>query len=55
VEGNNRRSRLVALASLVEWRTPAAQSAIRARLRDRDALLVEAAQRALALFPGEWQ
>lgn len=55
VEGTNRRSRLVALASLVEWRTPAAQSAIRARLRDRDAQLVEAAGRALALFPGDWQ
>ena len=43
-----------ALASLVEWRTPAAQAAIRARLRDRDTLMAAAAERALALFPGEW-
>ncbi len=54
VEGNNRRSRLVALASLVDWRTPAAQSAIRARLRDRDPQMVAAAERALVLFPGDW-
>jgi hypothetical protein len=54
VEGNNRRSRLVALASLVDWRTPAAQSAIRARLRDRDSQMVAAADRALVLFPGDW-
>jgi len=54
VEGNNRRSRLVALASLVEWRTPAAQAAIRARMRDRDPQMVAAAERALALFPGDW-
>jgi hypothetical protein len=54
VEGSNRRSRLLALASLVEWRTPAAQAAIRARVRDRDPQMVEAAERALALFPGDW-
>ena len=54
VEGNNRRSRLVALASLVEWRTRAAQSAIRARLYDRDSQMVAAADRALTLFPGDW-
>jgi hypothetical protein len=55
VEGNNRRSRLVALASLVEWRTPAAQAAIRARLFDRDPQMAAAAERALALFPGDWR
>ena len=55
VEGNNRRSRLLALASLVEWRTTAAQSAIRARRYDRDPQMVEAAERTLGLFPGEWK
>ena len=54
VEGNNRRSRLVALASLVEWHTPAAQAAIRARLFDRDPQMAAAAERALAVFPGDW-
>jgi hypothetical protein len=54
LEGNNRRSRLVALATLVEWRTPAAQIAIRARQHDRDPQMAEAADRALALFPGNW-
>ncbi len=54
VEGSNRRSRLVALAALVEWRTHAAQHAIRARLIDRDPQMEAAAERALALFPGEW-
>lgn len=54
VEGTNRRSRLVALAALVEWRTHAAQNAIRARLIDREPQMEAAAERALALFPGEW-
>lgn len=54
VEGNNRRSRLVALASLVDWHTATAQSAIRARQRDRDPQMVAAADRALSLFPGDW-
>jgi hypothetical protein len=54
VEGTNRRSRLVALAALVAWRTPAAQNAIRLRLHDRDPQLEAAAERALSLFPGEW-
>jgi hypothetical protein len=55
LEAGNRRSRLVALAALVEWRTPAAQAAVRARLFDRDPQMVTAAERALALFPGDWQ
>ena len=55
VEGTNRRSRLVALAALVEWRTRAAQNAIRARQRDRDPQMAAAAERTLELFPGEWQ
>jgi hypothetical protein len=55
VEGSNRRSRLVALAALVEWRTHAAQAAIRARLQDRDPQMSQAAERTLALFPGDWQ
>ena len=54
VESTNRRSRLVALAALVEWRTHAAQNAIRARRIDRDPQMEAAAERALALFPGEW-
>jgi hypothetical protein len=54
VEGTNRRSRLVALAALVEWRTHAAQFAIRGRLQDRDPQMAAAAERTLALFPGEW-
>ena len=54
VESTNRRSRLVALAALVEWRTHAAQNAIRLRRHDRDPQLEAAAERALALFPGEW-
>jgi hypothetical protein len=54
VESNNRRSRLVALASLAEWRSAAGQAAIRACLRDRDSQMAAAAERALAVFPGEW-
>jgi hypothetical protein len=54
VEGNNRRSRLVALAGLVEWRTPLAQAAVRARVFDRDPQMAAAAERALQVFPGDW-
>ncbi len=52
--GNNLRSRLVALAVLVEWRSPLVQAAVRSRQHDRDPLMVEAANRALDVFPGEW-
>jgi hypothetical protein len=53
-EADNGRSRLVALLRLVEWHTPEAQSAVRARKFDRDSNIVKAAERALQLFPGEW-
>jgi hypothetical protein len=55
VEGDNLRSRLVALAALVEWRSPLVQAAVRKRLHDRDARMAEAATRALEVFPGEWK
>lgn len=55
VEGNNLQSRLVALGSLVEFRTSQVQAAIRARQHDRDPRMMEAATRALELFPGEWK
>ena len=54
-EANNHHSRLVALAGLVEWRSPQVQAAVRARQHDRDPLMVAAAHRALEVFPGEWQ
>ena len=53
-EGDNLRSRLVALAGLVEWRSPHVQAAVRKRLHDRDPRMAEAASRALEVFPGEW-
>jgi hypothetical protein len=53
-EQDNLPARLAALASLVEWRTPQAQAAIRARQHDRDPAMEEAATRALEAFPGEW-
>jgi hypothetical protein len=54
-EANNNRSREAALRSLVEWHTPEAQAAVRARQRDRDAHIAEEAARALEAFPGEWK
>ena len=54
VEGDNNRSRMVALLRLVEWHTTEAQTAVRARKFDRDSSIVRAAERALELFPGEW-
>ena len=53
-EGDNNRSRMVALLRLVEWHTPDAEQAVRGRLRDRDSQIVRVAQRALDLFPGPW-
>jgi hypothetical protein len=54
-DGDNQRSRLVALAGLMEWRSPLVQSAMRRRQQDRDSLIAEAATRALEVFPGEWK
>jgi hypothetical protein len=54
IEGPNLRARGVALTRLVEWHTPQAQAAVRARQRDREAPIAQAAARALELFPGEW-
>ncbi len=55
VEENNNRSREAALISLIQWHTPEAQAAIRARQRDRDAHIAQGAARALELYPGEWK
>ena len=46
---------MVALIRLVEWHTPAAQSAVRALRFDRDSHLVRAAEKALEVFPGDWK
>lgn len=53
-EGNNQRSRLLALEYLVAWHTPEAQRVVRARALDRDETIAREAQRALDAFPGEW-
>lgn len=55
VEGDNGKSRMVALLRLVEWHTPDAQAAIHGLRFDRDAHIVKAAERSLQLFPGEWK
>lgn len=55
VERDNGTSRMVALLRLVEWHTSDAQKALRALQFDRDPKLVQAADRALQLFPGEWK
>jgi len=54
VEGDNGRSRMVALLRLVEWHTAEAKSAVHGRKFDRDSHIVKAAERALELFPGPW-
>lgn len=54
LDADNGRSRMVALLRLVEWHTPEAQTAVRARKYDRNSNIVRAAERALELFPGEW-
>jgi hypothetical protein len=46
---------MVALLRLVEWHTPDAQAAIQQLRFDRDSHLVKAAEKSLALFPGEWK
>jgi hypothetical protein len=55
VEGDNLRSRLVALAALAERRSLHVQAAVRKRQHDRDPRMAEAAARALEVFPGEWK
>jgi hypothetical protein len=55
VESDNLTARLAVLESLVEWRTAAAQAAVRARQHDRDPAMAEAASLALEAFPGDWR
>lgn len=55
VEGDNNRSRMVALLRLVEWHTNEAQNAIRGLKFDKDPHIVKAATRALALFSDPWK
>ena len=47
-------ARQLALQSLVTWHTAEAQAALRARARDRDPHIVDAAEQALAQNPGDW-
>ena len=54
-EGDNAKSRMVALLRLVEWHTPDAQVAIQAVRFDRDSHLVKVAVKALEVFPGDWK
>ncbi len=51
---DNGRSRMVVLLKLVEWHTAEAQLALRKLKYDRDPHIVKAAQRALELFPEQW-
>jgi len=51
---DNGRSRMVVLLKLVEWHTADAQLALRKLKYDRDSHIVKAAQRALELFPEQW-
>lgn len=53
-EVQNHRSRMLALLRLVKWHTKGAKKAIQMRKFDQDKQLVDAAERALELFPGEW-
>jgi hypothetical protein len=53
-EATNANSRLIALLKLVEWHTTEAQKAVQMRKFDQDKQIVQAAARALELFPGEW-
>jgi hypothetical protein len=54
VEANNQRSRLLALRRLIEWHTPEARTAVRARVLDRDLEVRQLATQALEATPGEW-
>ncbi len=51
---DNGRSRMVALLKLVEWHTAEAQLSLQKLKYDRDSHIVKAAQRALELFPQQW-
>lgn len=51
---DNGRSRMVVLLKLVEWHTAEAQLSLRKLKYDRDTHIVKAAQRALELFPEQW-
>jgi len=55
VEGDNAKSRMVAMLRLVEWHTPDAQRAIQQLRFDRDSHIVRTAEKSLQLFPGEWK
>lgn len=54
IETSNNRARMVALLRLIEWHTQDAKMAVHKIQFDRDEDLVKAAQRALELFPGDW-
>jgi hypothetical protein len=53
-EVENVRSRQIALLRLVEWHTPEAQKAIYMRRFDKNIDIVNFAEKALEMFPGEW-
>jgi hypothetical protein len=54
-EESNGADRLLALIALVErWRTREVQNVMRTRMHDMDPQIANAADRALAAFPGEW-
>lgn len=53
-ELDNTHSRIVALLKLVKWHTPDAKLAIQMRRFDKHSQIVSAAEKALELFPGEW-
>ena len=55
VEGDNAKSRMVAMLRLVERHTPDAQRAIQQLRFDRDLHIVKTAEKSLQLFPGEWK
>ena len=54
-ESTNANSRMAALLRLVEWHTAEVLVAMRGMRFDRDQHLVKAAEKALAVFPGEWK
>lgn len=55
VDADNSRSREAALKRLVEWHTPEAHVAVRARQRDRDPQIAQVATQALESFPDAWK
>jgi hypothetical protein len=55
VEESNSGERLQALVALVErWRSADVQGVIRSRALENDPQVANAAERALAAFPGAW-